>query len=76
MTQTSPPSLNTMIPGALIAVDQLALLLNCSKRHIYRLTDSGRMPSPVRLGSLVRWRQSDIDEWVTGGCQPSRSLRS
>ena len=45
-------------PGALpamLTVDQVAKLLGCSARTVRRLIDSGRIPTPVRLGALVRW---------------------
>jgi excisionase family DNA binding protein len=56
----------------LLDVRVVAGLLDCSPRHVYRLRDSGRMPPPVKLGGLVRWRRSDIDEWIDGGCRPIR----
>jgi excisionase family DNA binding protein len=56
--------------GQLMTADDVARLLRCSKRHIYRLTDSNRMPSPVRLGNLVRWRRNEIDRWINDGCRP------
>src|SRR5262245_22663606 len=40
---------------ALLDVEQVAGLLNCSPRHVYRLSDAGRMPTPVRLGALASW---------------------
>jgi excisionase family DNA binding protein len=59
-------------PPALLDVQAVARLLNCSKRHIYRMSDAGRMPTPVRIGSLVRWRRGDIESWLAGGCHPVR----
>jgi len=57
----------------LLDVEQVAAILNCSTRHVYRLHDSGRMPPAVRLGSLVRWRRSDLDAWLADGCKPCRT---
>jgi excisionase family DNA binding protein len=59
--------------AALLDVDQVAQLLNCSARHVYRLTDAGRMPAPVRLGALVRWPRWSIEQWVRDGCKPCRT---
>jgi excisionase family DNA binding protein len=56
----------------LIDVDAVAVLLGCSKRHVMRLADSGRMPPPVRLGHLVRWRRTDVLTWINGGCRSMR----
>ena len=38
-----------------------ALLGGCSVRHIYRLVDGGRMPRPLKLRSLLRWRRAELD---------------
>ena len=56
----------------LLDVRAVAALLGCSGRHIRRLADAGRMPPPVRLGALVRWRRQDIEDWLAGGCRPAR----
>jgi excisionase family DNA binding protein len=51
----------------LLDVRAVARLLDCSVRHVYRLADGGRMPPPLKLGALVRWRRSDIEQWLTAG---------
>jgi excisionase family DNA binding protein len=62
----------------LLDVQAVAQLLGCSARHVYRLCDSGKMPAPVRLGSLVRWRRATgdpatgIEDWIAAGCKPVR----
>ncbi len=61
----------TALP-ALLTIDQVARLLNCSKRTVYRLTDADRMPRPVRLGSLLRWNRNAIEQWIAGGCPATR----
>lgn len=53
-----------------------ALLGGCSIRHVFRLADAGRMPRPIRLGSLVRWRRAELMSWLEGGCQPFRSAKA
>ena len=70
-TATQPPA---DAPAAqLLDVRSVAALLGCSTRHVYRLADAGRMPPPVRLGALIRWRRADLDAWIAGGCKPCRS---
>jgi len=54
--------------AALLDVDAVAALLNCSTRHVRRLADAGRMPPPVRLGALVRWSRQAVEQWVADGC--------
>jgi excisionase family DNA binding protein len=57
---------------ALLDVRAVAALLDCSPRHVYRLADGGRMPPPVRIGALVRWRRTDLDAWLAAGCPSCR----
>jgi excisionase family DNA binding protein len=59
----------------LLDVKAVAALLDCSSRHVYRLADAGRMPRPLKLGALVRWRRAELQQWVTDGCRPVRSVR-
>ena len=47
----------TTTAPALLTVDDLANLLRCSRRTVYRLADAGRVPPPCRLGGLVRWNR-------------------
>jgi excisionase family DNA binding protein len=58
--------------AALLDVRAVAALLDCSPRHVYRLADAGRMPPPVRLGALVRWRRQTIEDWISAGCPTVR----
>lgn len=39
----------------LINVKEVARMLSCSVRTVYRLADSGRMPRPVKVSGMVRW---------------------
>jgi len=59
----------------LLDVQQVADLLQCSVRHVYRLSDGGRMPAPVRLGALVRWSAAAIQAWISEGCPAVRNLK-
>ncbi|MBX7255711.1 MAG: helix-turn-helix domain-containing protein [Candidatus Hydrogenedentes bacterium] len=56
----------------LLDVRGVAALLDCSPRHIYRMSDAGRMPAPIRIGALVRWQRAAIDAWLADGCPPMR----
>jgi excisionase family DNA binding protein len=69
---TPPNSLPAASGGGLLDVGQVASLLNCSARHVYRLRDRGALPPPVRLGALVRWSHSAIEQWVADGCPDYR----
>jgi len=61
----TPPA---VAPAQLLDVNQVGELLNCSPRHVYRLADAGKMPRPLRLGSLVRWNRESINDWIAAGC--------
>src|SRR5439155_8269725 len=42
----------------------LAALLKCSTRTVTRLQQAGRLPAPLHLLGLTRWRVSDIERWL------------
>ena len=52
----------------LIDIDNLATRLGCSTRHVRRLAAGGRIPRPIKLGALLRWLKTDIDQWMAAGC--------
>jgi len=51
----------------LIGVAELARQLNISTRSVWRLRDGGKLPPPMRVGRSVRWRLSDIEQWIEAG---------
>lgn len=60
---------------AMLSVDDIATIyLGCSTRHVYRLADSGRMPRPIKLGSLVRWPRAVVEQWINDGCPNVRNV--
>jgi excisionase family DNA binding protein len=38
--------------------------LQISKRTISRMLSSGELPRPAKIGRLVRWRESDIAQFI------------
>ncbi len=72
MTTTLDKPAVTPEPAALLDVAAVAALLNCSPQHARRLADAGRMPRPLKLGALLRWRRSDLDGWLAAGCPNCR----
>ncbi len=65
---------NVVESRELLDVNQLSKILNCSTRHIYRLTDAGKMPRPLKLGALVRWPKNIIEKWIAEGCPACRKV--
>ena len=55
-------------PAALLRVGQVARLLNCSAKQVFRMAEARRMPAPVRLGGMVRWPRAAIMRWISEGC--------
>ncbi|MBN1489761.1 MAG: hypothetical protein JXA69_07575 [Phycisphaerae bacterium] len=67
----------TEATAELIDVNAVAAMLGCSARHIWRLAEAGpdgysRMPPPVSLGVLKRWRRTELLEWLAQRCLPVR----
>jgi excisionase family DNA binding protein len=54
----------------LLRVNDVAALLRCSRRQIYRLIGAKRMPPPIKIDKLVRWQLSELMAWVNNGCPP------
>lgn len=65
----------TKTVAELLDVRAVAELLQCSPRHVYRLSDGGKMPPPRRLGALVRWSARELESWIAEGCPAVRTLK-
>lgn len=81
MNQTRRTPTNHNAPGAaslkaptsaLLNIQDVAAVLNCSVRSIYRLVDTRRIPQPVKLGALLRWVKADFEQWIAAGCPDCR----
>ncbi|MHC4063184.1 MAG: helix-turn-helix transcriptional regulator [Planctomycetota bacterium] len=57
----------TLSPTELIDVKQVAKELQCSVRQVWRLVASAKIPPPLRIGGMRRWRASDIQSWIKMG---------
>ena len=60
----------------LLNTRELGDILNVSKRTIYRLNSSGKIPSPIRINGAVRWRESDIEQWIQLDCIDRKSFEN
>jgi predicted DNA-binding transcriptional regulator AlpA len=58
---------------AMMSVDDVAIEIGCCSRSVRRWADSGRMPRPIKLGSLVRWPRAVIEQWIADGCPNVRN---
>jgi excisionase family DNA binding protein len=64
----SPPSASFLEEFRLLTAKELAALLDVSLRTIWRRRSDGSMPTPLRVGRSIRWRLSDIRNWIANGC--------
>lgn len=56
----------------MMTVKEVAGLMGCSIRTVWSLADTGRMPAPVRVRRIVRWRSDEVQEWIAAGCPDCR----
>ena len=55
----------------LVTAAEAAVIAGISKRSWTRLVQQSRAPQPIHLGGCIRWRLSDIEQWISNGCEPS-----
>ena len=56
----------------LLTADHLAKLLCVSRLSIWRWRAAGRLPAPLRIGRVIRWRRSEIETWLAARCPSCR----
>ena len=56
----------------LLTAKDAASMCRLSKRSWFRLSSSGKVPAPVRIGGSVRWKRSDLELFIKLGC-PDRN---
>lgn len=63
------------VTAAVYDADDMASLLDISKRQVWRLRDAGLLPPPIRLGTaVVKWSRAEVDRWIAAGCpRPKRA---
>lgn len=49
----------------LLDVKQVQMLTSASRASIWRWENAGRFPKRIKLGSATRWRESDIQKWIS-----------
>ena len=60
---------------AMMTVGEIATQLSVSLITVWRWRDAGRMPAPIKIGAIVRWRRDDIERWIADGCLDMRGAR-
>ena len=52
----------------LLSVDDLARVLNGSRRTVERMRAAGKLPRPdLHIGKCPRWKPETIRQWIEGG---------
>jgi len=60
----------------LLTAKDAAKLCRLSKRSWFRLSSAGKIPAPVRIGGSVRWRQKDIEDYITWNCPDRKTFEA
>lgn len=56
----------------LLTREEVSNILALGKSEIYKQMNQGRFPRPVRVGArAVRWRASEIFEWMESRDRPA-----
>ena len=55
----------------LLTIRELAAHLKIAPRTVFRLVDEGKIPPGIKIGHSIRWPDTLITEWITGGAKPT-----
>lgn len=58
------------IESILLDVKDASALCNVSRSAWYKLSSSGKVPRPVKIGRLTRWRRDELERWIAADCPP------
>ena len=63
--------------GKLLTAQAVGEILSLSKRQIFRMKSAGLIVTPLKVGQgAVRWRQSDIEQWIALGCPDRKTFEA
>lgn len=49
----------------LLDIKQVQALTAVSRASIWRWESAGKFPKRIRLGGAIRWRESEIQQWIS-----------
>lgn len=64
------------ITEKLLTAKALGQMLSLSKRQIFRLNGSGKLPAPIRIGGSIRWAESTIAAWLKAGAPDRKTFEA
>ena len=68
---------NTGTTEKLLTAKALGQMLSLSKRQIFRLNSSGKIPAPIRIGGSIRWDlEGDIKPWLAAGAPDRKTFEA
>lgn len=56
----------------LIRDTETAAILGCSRATVWAMAKAGKIPAPVKIGSMARWRLSDIQDAINQAAANNR----
>ena len=57
--------MNSKLQDRLLDVKQVQNLTSASRASIWRWEGAGKFPKRIRIGRAIRWRESDIQKWIS-----------
>ena len=54
--------------SALISTGEAARISGVGERTFWRWSHCGIAPAPIKIGSAVRYRRDELNEWIAAGC--------
>ena len=68
--------INSTTTEKLLTAKAVGEMLSLSKRQIFRLKSSGKIPASVKIGGSIRWVESEISAWIIAGAPDRRTWNS
>ena len=60
----------------LVNAKEFGQQLRLSKRQVFRLNVSGKLPKPLKIGRAVRWDVRIIEDWISLGCPDRKTFEA
>jgi len=60
----------------LLTIDALQARIGFRRSWIYNQLAAGNFPEPIKIGRSVRWREVDIDAWITAHAQATEQSQT